>query len=104
MQQNPKNKTAENFYNHFDHGYALTVHKSQGGTYDEAVVFNSSREKTTANATYVAITRAKENVKIFTDSYDKLEQQTKNFYNKMTTQDNFEQKAAPLNLPRMVAQ
>jgi ATP-dependent exoDNAse (exonuclease V) alpha subunit len=93
---NTKDKTSENFYNHFDYGYALTVHKSQGGTYDEAVVFNSSREKTTSNAAYVAITRAKENVKIFTDNYDKLEKQTKNFYTKMTSQDRFEKTAGLL--------
>ena len=92
---NTKDKTSKNFYNHFDHGYALTVHKSQGGTYDEALVFNSSREKTTSNAAYVAITRAKTNVKIFTDNYDKLEQQTQNFYKKMTSQDRFEKKPEP---------
>ncbi|MFA5780387.1 MAG: MobF family relaxase [Elusimicrobiota bacterium] len=56
-------------YKHIDYGYALTTYKSQGQTYDKVVIeadtsvpsLNDMRNQ------YVNITRARENVKIFTD-------------------------------------
>jgi Ti-type conjugative transfer relaxase TraA len=47
-------------YGHFDHGYALTVHKSQGVTVDRAYVL--ATKSMHAELAYVAMTRHKENL------------------------------------------
>ncbi|WP_160110120.1 AAA family ATPase [Caballeronia choica] len=47
-------------YGHFDHGYALTVHKSQGVTVDRAYVLATKNMH--AELAYVAMTRHKENL------------------------------------------
>ncbi len=51
-------------YNHVDHGYALTVHKSQGATVDRAHVV--AGEMTGREWTYVAATRAREETRVYT--------------------------------------
>jgi Ti-type conjugative transfer relaxase TraA len=51
-------------YNHLDHGYALTVHKSQGTTVDRAHVV--AGEMTGREWTYVAATRAREETRVYT--------------------------------------
>jgi len=62
-------------YQHFDHGYAVTVHKSQGVTVDRAYVLATpSMDRSLA---YVAMTRHKENAAMYAGkddfgSYDKL--------------------------------
>lgn len=52
-------------YNHISHGYAMTVHKSQGSTYDKAHVYMGDWgwNKQTA---YVAFTRHREDLHIYT--------------------------------------
>ena len=47
-------------YGHFDHGYTLTVHKSQGVTVDRAYVL--ATKSMHAELAYVAMTRHKENL------------------------------------------
>lgn len=62
-------------YQHVDHGYAVTVHKSQGVTVDRAYVLATpSMDRSLA---YVAMTRHKENATMYAGkddfgSYDKL--------------------------------
>ncbi len=51
-----------NKYNKIDYGYAITLHKSQGKTYDNVTVV--AEKMMDAKATYVAMTRHRENVKM----------------------------------------
>jgi hypothetical protein len=50
-------------YNHLEHGYAATVHKSQGVTADRAYVLASKYMD--AHATYVGMSRHRESVDLF---------------------------------------
>ena len=55
-------------YQHFDHGYAVTIHKSQGATVDAAYVLASrSMDKHLA---YVAMTRHRDKLQIYSASED----------------------------------
>jgi ATP-dependent exoDNAse (exonuclease V) alpha subunit len=62
-------------YNYLDHGYATTVHKSQGMTVAK-VIFDASATRTNYNQVYTAITRGKQEYSIYTDSkeifYDRM--------------------------------
>jgi len=50
-------------YGAFDHGYATTIHKSQGATVDRAFVMASSMMD--RHMTYVAMTRHREDVRLY---------------------------------------
>jgi predicted house-cleaning noncanonical NTP pyrophosphatase (MazG superfamily) len=50
-------------YKNFDHGYATTVHKAQGVTVDSAYLLAS--RYLDANATYVGMSRHREDVKVY---------------------------------------
>ena len=55
-------------YYHFDHGYAVTIHKSQGATVDAAYVLASrSMDK---HLTYVAMTRHRDKLQIYSARED----------------------------------
>ncbi|MGC3939968.1 AAA family ATPase [Roseobacter sp. EG26] len=57
-----------NFHN-FDHGYAITIHKSQGATVDQAYVLASrSMDKHLA---YVAMTRHRDDMRLFINAKDR---------------------------------
>ncbi|MFA7570958.1 MAG: MobF family relaxase [Sulfurimonadaceae bacterium] len=64
-------------YNYFDYGYALTDYKSQGQTAQNVIAMVDS-DMSNLNSFYVQVTRAKEGVKIFTDSIEKLQENTQN--------------------------
>lgn len=53
-------------YNHIDHGYATTIHKSQGATVDKTFVYASPLMN--QHLTYVALTRHRQDVKIYADT------------------------------------
>lgn len=53
----------ERFYNHLDHGYATTIHKSQGATVDRVKVLASNTLD--RHLTYVALTRHREAVELY---------------------------------------
>ncbi|WP_337270734.1 Ti-type conjugative transfer relaxase TraA [Oryzifoliimicrobium ureilyticus] len=53
----------QRFYNNVDHGYATTVHKSQGATVDRVKVLASSTLD--RHLTYVAMTRHRETAKLY---------------------------------------
>ncbi len=57
-------------YKQFDHAYAVTEHKSQGATVTHAIIAHEGGAN--ANATYVAMTRAKEETHIFTADKEQL--------------------------------
>jgi len=53
----------QRFYNNFDHGYATTIHKSQGATVDQVKVLASlSLDR---HLTYVAMTRHREDLAVY---------------------------------------
>lgn len=53
-------------YSHLDYGWASTTHKAQGVTVDKAIVYGFSDESmASAQATYVQISRAREETKLF---------------------------------------
>jgi ATP-dependent exoDNAse (exonuclease V) alpha subunit len=52
-------------YNHIAHGYAVTIHKSQGATVDRTYVLADPLMN--RNASYVALTRQREGVQVYTD-------------------------------------
>ena len=53
-------------YNHIDYGWATTTHKAQGATVERAFVYGfSSESMASQQATYVQISRAKEETKLF---------------------------------------
>jgi ATP-dependent exoDNAse (exonuclease V) alpha subunit len=59
---------APNLNPYFDHGWAVTIHKSQGTTIDQTYVLASFEMN--QNLTYVAMTRHREGVKLFGSSLD----------------------------------
>lgn len=53
----------QRFYNHLDHGYAMTIHKSQGATVDRVKVLASNTLD--RHLTYVAMTRHREAAELY---------------------------------------
>ncbi|MEL7632756.1 MobF family relaxase [Sporomusa sphaeroides] len=76
-------------YNAIDHGYAMTTTKSQGITVDRVLINLDSSQKhlNSRNAYYVDISRARYQVKMYTDNAGKIQSQVKNFAKKLTTED-----------------
>lgn len=56
-------------YKHFDYGYAATVHKTQGVTIDRTFVY-AGGTYWNRHLAYVALTRHRESVKLYTSSHD----------------------------------
>ncbi len=67
-------------YNYIDHGYATTIHKSQGQTVDKVIYVNDTKKSkmTNSNLFYVAISRGREAVTIYTDNVEKLQEKIQN--------------------------
>ena len=59
---------APNLNPHFDQGWAVTIHKSQGTTSDKSFLLAS--HEMTQNLTYVAMTRHREDVSVYGSSLD----------------------------------
>ena len=58
-----------NTYRAFDHGYAVTIHKSQGATVDRSYVFASRTMD--EPLTYVAMTRHRDSMKLYLNRQDR---------------------------------
>ena len=58
-----------NVYRSFDHGYAVTIHKSQGATVDQAYVLASRTMD--APLTYVAMTRHRSALRLYVNEKDR---------------------------------
>lgn len=54
-------------YNNFDYGYATTVHKAQGATVENSLLFVNSKGWN-RNLTYVGMSRHKENLDVYVNS------------------------------------
>ncbi|OPY67109.1 MAG: Multifunctional conjugation protein TraI [Syntrophorhabdaceae bacterium PtaU1.Bin034] len=66
---NPQN------YSYIDHGYSVTTHKSQGQTAKDVIFHGESgQEQQSYNSVYVAMSRGKQDISIYTDSASELEQ------------------------------
>ncbi|WP_336151779.1 MobF family relaxase [Acinetobacter ursingii] len=58
---------------HLDYAYAMTVHASQGLTYDNVIVDLNTKSRTTSQETfYVGISRARHNAFVYTNSIDEM--------------------------------
>jgi len=58
-----------NDFHSFDHGYAVTIHKSQGATVDQSYVLTS--RSMDRHLIYVAMTRHRENMGVFVNNRDR---------------------------------
>ncbi len=78
-----------NEYNNLNHAYGITVNKSQGGTYGEAVIVFDSENKiqNNSNLALVALTRSKNDITVVTDDLDKVLTQVQVSQTKTTTLD-----------------
>jgi ATP-dependent exoDNAse (exonuclease V) alpha subunit len=83
-------------YNRIDHGYAMTTHKAQGITENRAIInLDTSQKKLNSrNSFYVDISRARHEVKVFTDDRKMIMDQVKEFDKKLTS-DDFNLKSTP---------
>jgi len=59
-------------YNYITTAYALSSHKSQGMTVDKLIWHANTKKEISSNSFYVAITRCKNEVSVYTDNADKL--------------------------------
>ncbi len=57
-----------------DHGWAITVHRSQGRTIDRALVAGMASKVATAVLAYVACSRERWSLQVFTDNIKRLQQ------------------------------
>jgi len=75
-------------YDHIDHGYAITNYKAQSQTI-ESVLINHDTETslTNRNSFYVQISRATDEVKIYTNDKEGLERGIENWQEKATSYD-----------------
>lgn len=64
-------------YNYLNHGYAVTDHKAQGQTTQKVIYHADTTKGVNFNQAYVAITRGKQDLRIFTDSKEGLKEQMK---------------------------
>lgn len=74
-----------NHYPYIDHGYAVTDYKSQGQTAKEVIYHADTTKEVSYNQAYVAVTRGKTGVKVYTDSKDNLKEMMKQEQVKETT-------------------
>lgn len=70
-----------------DYGYCVTVHRAQGSTFDRAVIIGEATRNASAEAAYVAITRARLAVDIFTDNVAKLSEKWGKYADRKTARE-----------------
>ena len=74
-------------YNYIDHGYAVTDYKSQGQT-SKGVIYHADTGKgINYNQAYVAMTRGKKDMKVYTDNKENFKAQMKQEQVKTSTLD-----------------
>jgi ATP-dependent exoDNAse (exonuclease V) alpha subunit len=82
------NNRGDRAYTYLDYSYCITSHKSQGSTYDKCIaVYDVSNHKTNFNEFYVAATRQREDVSIYTNSKEKFKEQAQEEQDKISTLD-----------------
>jgi ATP-dependent exoDNAse (exonuclease V) alpha subunit len=65
-------------YNYIDHGYAVTSYKAQGQTSKDVIYHADTGKEVNYNQAYVATTRGREDIAIYTDDKENLKDQMKN--------------------------
>lgn len=78
-------------YNYIDHGYAVTAYKSQGQTAKRVLYHADTSKETNYNQAYVAMTRGKEDLKVYTNDKENLREQIKIEQQKTSTLDHEKQ-------------
>jgi len=74
-------------YRNIDYSYALSEYKSQGATVKRLCWHADSTKNVSSNSFYVAITRCKEEVAVYTDDIDALKEKVKQEQQKISTLD-----------------
>jgi conjugative relaxase-like TrwC/TraI family protein len=72
-------------YNYIDRGYAVTDYKSQGQTASRVIYHADTSKDVNYNQSYVAMTRGKEDLKVYTDSKENMKEQMKHEQVKSST-------------------
>lgn len=81
-----------NEYNQLTTAYALSSHKSQGMTIDKLIWQANTETEISTNSFYVAITRCKYDVAVYTDDIDRLQKKAKQEQEKYSTlEDDYDQ-------------
>jgi ATP-dependent exoDNAse (exonuclease V) alpha subunit len=84
------NNKGDKAYTYIDHAYCITSHKSQGSTYDKCIAaYEVYGRRTNFNEFYVAATRQKQNVTIYTNDKVKFKDQVQQEQQKVSTLDDF---------------
>ena len=85
------NNKGDKAYTYVDHAYCITSHKSQGSTYDKCIAaYDVSNHKTNFNEFYVAATRQKQDVTIYTNDKDQFKDQVRQEQDKYSTFDPYD--------------
>lgn len=77
----------KNDYKYFDYGYAVTDYKSQGQTAEKVIYHADTSKEVNYNQAYVATTRGREDLIIYTDDKEELKEQMKTEQEKTSTLD-----------------
>jgi conjugative relaxase-like TrwC/TraI family protein len=88
---NIKDFKGENpYYGNLDHAYCLSEYKAQGATVDK-LIWHAPTDtgNLSTNSSYVAITRCKNEVAVYTDSTSKLYQEVQQEQHKYSTMDRY---------------
>jgi ATP-dependent exoDNAse (exonuclease V) alpha subunit len=78
-------------YNYIDRGYSVTDYKSQGQTANRVFYHADTSKEVNYNQAYVAMTRGKEDVRVYTDDRENLKEQMKIEQSKTSTLDHEKQ-------------
>ncbi|MDD5672562.1 MAG: MobF family relaxase [Chitinivibrionales bacterium] len=85
------NNKGDKAYNYCDHGYCITSHKSQGSTYNKCIAgYDVSSHKSNFNEFYVAATRQKQDVTIYTNDKERFKEQVQQEQEKHSTFDAYD--------------
>jgi conjugative relaxase-like TrwC/TraI family protein len=76
-----------NEYSYIDHAYAVTNYKSQGQSVDTVYYHADTAKSANYNEFYVALTRSRSDIHIYTDNEERLKEQVKEIREKTFTQD-----------------
>lgn len=74
-------------YRYYDHGYAVTIYKSQGQTSREVLYHADTARDANYNQFYVAVTRGKDDLRVYTDDREVLKDLVKVEQSKTSTLD-----------------
>jgi len=76
-----------NDYNYLTTAFALSLHKSQGMTVDKVIWYADSQKEVSTNSIYVAVTRCKRDIAVYTDNAENLRTKAAQEQGKISTMD-----------------